>query len=67
MMAALAFVSSNTFASFPCSARREAGKKSVNRRPGEMGWTPEIQVGTGVVVSYYTETVLQARKRPSLC
>lgn len=43
------------------------GKKWVNKRPGEMGWTPEIQVGTGAVVSHYTETVPQARKRPSLC
>lgn len=30
-----------------------------------MSWTPEIQVGTSMAVSYYTETVLQAGKRPS--
>lgn len=43
------------------------GKRWMGRRPGEMGWTPEIQVSTGMVVNYYTEPVLEAGKRLSSC
>lgn len=43
------------------------GKRWIGRRPGEMGWTPEIQVSIGMVVNYYTEVVLGAGKRLSFC